>query len=229
MISATWLGQGGYLFAINGKKLCVDPYLSDSVSKSDGFSRLIPIPIEPRDLQADLLLCTHHHQDHLDPETVLALDREKIGGFYGPDSCVERFSRIGIENSIPFNRGSSCHLGGAELVAVYADHTSDSIGLIIAGEVTVYLTGESRWSPKLLEAKQFHPDILICCMNGKLGNMDFREAARLAEELQVKIAIPSHYGMFAENTEDPERLRAALSGTGIQYRELPWNQSVLFK
>ena len=61
---------------------------------------------------------------------------------------------------------------------------------------------------------------MIVCINGKLGNMDYRSAARLAQEIGVKTAIPCHYGMFGENTEDPENFRSALSTTGVEYREL---------
>ena len=48
------------------------------------------------------------------------------------------------------------------------------------------------------------PEFLFICINGKLGNMNAEEAVRLTEVLEPKAAIPTHYGMFASNTEDPE-------------------------
>jgi L-ascorbate metabolism protein UlaG (beta-lactamase superfamily) len=48
------------------------------------------------------------------------------------------------------------------------------------------------------------PTALLVCINGKLGNMTAAEAARLAAALRPRVAIPMHYGMFADNTADPQ-------------------------
>lgn len=68
---------------------------------------------------------------------------------------------------------------------------------------------------------------MITCINGKLGNMDCESDARLAGEIGVKMAVPCHYGMFEDNTENPERFRTALEGTGILYKELRFMETVV--
>ena len=40
--------------------------------------------------------------------------------------------------------------------------------------------------------------------NTKTAAVPAEEAVRLTEVLEPKAAIPTHYGMFASNTEDPE-------------------------
>jgi L-ascorbate 6-phosphate lactonase len=105
-------------------------------------------------------------------------------------------------------------LGDATIYGVYAAHTPDSIGVVVSFEgITCYLVGDSLYDDKLLNVKRYKPDILLCCINGKLGNMNYLEAAKLAGELDVKVAVPCHYGMFKENTEDPAKF----------LRELPTN------
>jgi len=218
----TWIGQGGYLFNLGDKVLCVDPYLSDSMNNDGKFSRLLPIPIEPQELKADMIICTHDHIDHLDEATILKTNIKDIV-YGGPDSCLQHYREIGIpeENIVAINRGDTYELGQAKIHGVHAEHIQDSIGVIVEyKDVRVYLAGDSLYHEKLLEAKKLRPNILICCINGRLGNMNYKEAAQLAMDLEVEIAIPSHYGMVAENTEDPSKFFRCLKGTSIIGMEL---------
>jgi L-ascorbate 6-phosphate lactonase len=56
------------------------------------------------------------------------------------------------------------------------------------------------------------------------------EAARLARELNVKIAIPCHYDMFPDNSLPPQLLRTNLivEGIGERYRELQHGKPFTF-
>ena len=101
----TWLGQGGYLFNLGDKVLCIDPYLSNSMYNNGKYNRLLPIPIEPRELKADMIICTHDHIDHLDEATISKTNMNDIL-YAGPDSCQQHFRVIGIpvENIISLNR-----------------------------------------------------------------------------------------------------------------------------
>jgi L-ascorbate metabolism protein UlaG (beta-lactamase superfamily) len=47
-------------------------------------------------------------------------------------------------------------------------------------------------------------DIAILPINGKIGNMNGRDAAHLANDIGAKIVIPCHYDMFEFNTADPD-------------------------
>ena len=53
-------------------------------------------------------------------------------------------------------------------------------------------------------------DLMIICINGRLGNMNVDEAVRLTEILAPRLGIPTHYGMFESNTEDPEKYTSRL-------------------
>ncbi len=53
--------------------------------------------------------------------------------------------------------------------------------------------------------------MLLVCINGKWGNLNVDEAARLAKAVGPKTAIPNHYDVMATNAEDPERFRAAMA------------------
>ena len=216
-----WLGQGGYLLACGATRLAIDPYLSDSLyalkNGDPGFRRMTPPPIPPQALAADALVATHAHADHLDPETVVPA-AERVGLFLGPDSCVRKYEGLGIPTAKirPLNRGQTVALGPLRLEAVYACHTEDSIGLCVrAPEGLCYFVGDSLLDERML-AQALRPDLLLCCINGRLGNMDAEEAAALAQALAPKAAIPCHYGLLPANTADPARFREALEGSGIR-------------
>lgn len=221
-LEITWIGQGGYVLRLGEKVLCIDPYLSNSMARDGKFERLLPIPFKPQDLKADMVICTHDHIDHLDEATILGTNMNDIL-YGGPDSCIKHYREIGIpeKNLVPINRGQIYELGKARIHGVFAQHTEDSIGIVVEyQEARIYITGDSLFDEKLLEVKKLEPNILICCINGRLGNMNYTEAAKLAIDLDVEVAIPSHYGMVAENTEDPGKFVEELKGTPITVIEL---------
>lgn len=223
-LEITWIGQGGYLFKLGEKTLCIDPYLSNSMANDGKYERLVPIDIRPQELKTDMIICTHDHIDHLDEATISKTNINDIL-YGGPDSCIQHYRRIGIpdDNLIPINRGQTYKLGKARIHGVFAHHTEDSIGVVVEYEgVCIYLVGDSLYHEKLLEVSELNPDILICCINGKLGNMNYREAANLAISLGVQAAIPSHYGMVVENTEDPSKFLECLKNSSVKGLELEY-------
>ena len=207
MLNITWLGQGGYMLKDGDFSLCIDPYLSDSVFKSSGKVRLIDPPIKPEELECDLMVCTHNHLDHVDPDTISVMKSLKTTTFLAPTDCEEKMRGLGVENYIAFDEGATYRRGGFSLEAVYADHTSKSaIGVVVRhGGLTLLFTGDTFYNERLREYKKFNVDVLFICINGKLGNMNVDEAVTLTKEIGAKVGVPTHYGMFAVNTEDPSK------------------------
>ena len=71
-----WLGQSGFLLRRGGRYLLVDPYLSDSLTRKYAATetphvRMTRRVVAPERLDfVDVVLATHGHTDHLDPETL---------------------------------------------------------------------------------------------------------------------------------------------------------------
>ena len=57
-------------------------------------------------------------------------------------------------------------------------------------------------------------------INGKLGNLDGPEAARLARTVDAALAVPCHYDMFEFNTATPDAFVAECERLGQPYRVL---------
>jgi len=71
-----WIGQEGFVIKSASLVVYIDPYLStyaERVTKGrpDEHVRIKPAPMQPQDVDhADLVLCTHDHADHIDPESI---------------------------------------------------------------------------------------------------------------------------------------------------------------
>ena len=213
MLKITWLGQGGYMLCDGKTSLCIDPYLSNSVFKASGKERLVPPPIKPEELECDVMICTHNHLDHVDPDTISVMKSRDTALFLAPCDCEEKMRSLGVVNYRKFDEGDRCAVGEFELEAVFADHTSKSaIGAVVRhGGLTLLFTGDTFYNERLRAYSRFGVDVLFICINGKLGNMNVEEAIRLTGEIGAKVGVPTHYGMFAVNTEDPKKYTSRVS------------------
>lgn len=225
----TWLGQSGYLLEYNNYRLVVDPYLSDVVFKRQGIHRLIDPPVSMEELRPDALLISHNHLDHFDPETVEQVrDRYPQCLIAGPQSVIDYARKLGIqeERLLSIAVGKHLMIGGFEVRATPAYHSDPfSVGFLIeVNDKLLYMTGDTLWKDTLagdvrtLAGKAI--DWLFIVINGKLGNMNWVEAVELTAQLRPTHAIPKHYGMFAENTEDPNLFIEACINQQIDAREL---------
>lgn len=74
-----WLGQAGFVIDGGGRRVVIDPYLSDSLAEKYAgtkfpHQRMMPAPIGPGEIaHVDLVIATHAHTDHMDPGTLPAL------------------------------------------------------------------------------------------------------------------------------------------------------------
>src|SRR5215831_5331103 len=72
-----WLGQSGFLLQWKGKRILIDPYLSDSLTKKYAATDKPHIRMSERVVDPGLLkeisivTSSHNHTDHLDAETLM--------------------------------------------------------------------------------------------------------------------------------------------------------------
>src|ERR1700741_879212 len=74
-----WLGQSGFLLQWNGKRVLLDPYLSDSLTKKYADTKKPHIRMSERFVAPELfenisiVTSSHNHTDHLDAETLIPI------------------------------------------------------------------------------------------------------------------------------------------------------------
>lgn len=216
-----WLTQGGFLFAHRGQRLVADPYMSDCLA-AKGLPRLVPFPMPLAELKPEVLLCTHDHLDHFDPESV-----GQIAAAYpqcllaGAANSHKHFLAMGLdrERCRLLEIGKRETLAGMDVLPVFAKHSdAAAIGVVVsAGGKRVYLTGDTEFDERLFAAPEVRGvDLLLICINGRMGNMTLDEAVATVKRLAPKAAAPMHYGLFARNTADPAPFVAQCQEVGIK-------------
>lgn len=216
----TWIGQSGYVLETARTKIILDPYLSDVVNRVAGRPRLVEAPFAPRDVNADAIICTHDHLDHLDVDAVAEMNRNIP--FLTTKKGKVKLENMGFTKVTALGAGQSALLGDVTIHAVFAHHTVEAFGVVMEAEgQTLYFSGDTLYDEELFSIADFCPDFTFICINGKLGNMNVVEAALTANRIGAKVSIPTHYGMFASNTEDPTRFTALVNNSRI----LEYNQT----
>ena len=226
-LGVEWLGQSGFLLHFShGATVCIDPYLSHAMAGGKTRERLLPIPLAPWQLGADVVITTHDHIDHFDEITLRPLAEIPDMIFAGPSSCRNHWLAMGLpaERFLRLDRGDALEVAGVRLAARHAQHRSgaleDAIGVVLeAGGFRVYHVGDSEYVPALVAgAGELRPDLLLVPINGRGGNMDYTQAAQLTDVVQPRAVIPMHYGMFASNAAYPQDFVDACRASGVEAR-----------
>lgn len=197
----TWLGQAGLLFDTGDTKIMVDPYLSDSVAKQDPKKRR-RVAVDERFLEItpDILICTHNHLDHTDPETLAQiLNTEKAITVLAPFDSWHTVNAFGRNhNYVMFNRLSRWTEGNIHFKAVRADHSDKTaIGVIIEHEQAIYyLAGDTLYNDEIFLDLPAMIDVIFLPINGSGNNMNMADAQAFAEKAGAGKAVPLHFGMF---------------------------------
>ena len=200
-MNITWLGQAGLLFEVNGKTIIVDPYLSNSVAAIEPQNQRA-VPVDPRflELKPDILLLTHNHLDHTDPDTLqhyLTKDHEALVLASGNAYYNVRKLFGGKHNYVLFNRHTQWTAFGIRFQAVKAEHSDDcAIGILMEAEgKTYYITGDTLYNEDIFSDLPPHIDYVFLPINGRGNNMNMQDAKEFCQRIGAK-AIPLHCGLF---------------------------------
>ena len=206
-MKVTWLTQAGLLFDTGKIKIMVDPYLSDSVGETLDPAKHRRIPADERFLSLipDVLLITHDHLDHLDPDTLksyLTQTEKPVTVLAGENAYFKARAFGGPHNYVLLAPHSVWSEGGVTFYSVKAEHSDrTAVGFIIDdGDATYYVSGDTLYNydviDEVLELVEDGVDYAFLPINGVGNNMNARDAADLAYEIQAKRAVPLHYGLF---------------------------------
>ena len=224
-----YLGQTGFILHSDGIKIVLDPYLSDYVDRNVTnirWKRNYPPPCNPQDLaDADLVLLSHAHCDHTDPDTVIPLYQAGKMIFLAPYEVISLLKSWGFSESrlialddrqcIDFHHISVRAIAAAheELNYGYKGHIRElSFHLAFKNGITVFFGGDMCLYPGLIEKIPKPVTISLLPINGRsdarnrldiVGNLTYQEAAELSAQIKANLLIPTHFDLYDINGEDP--------------------------
>ncbi len=205
-MKVTWLTHSGLLFDNGTVKIMVDPYLSDAVGGHDPAKhRRIPVREELLDVKPDVILITHDHADHLDPETLerLLSDTSRSVLVMAPEAAYSRLVQYkNGHNYVRLAPHTVWSFGGVTFYSVKAEHSDPTAaGFILDdGIKTYYVSGDTLYNydviDDVLDLVDSGVDYAFVPINGTENNMNAKDAADFAYEIGAKCAVPVHYGLF---------------------------------
>ena len=225
-----WLGQSGYLLQWNGRRILIDPYLSDSLTKKYATTNKPHIRMSERVINPALFTnisivsSSHNHTDHLDGETLIPLLKNNPGiKFIIPEAnraFVADRVKCDINFAVGLNDKEEITINDFTFYGIPAKHNEIErdesgnckfMGFVIQfGGWSIYHSGDTLWFDEMVDLlKPFAVDVAILPINGNdpkrgvAGNLDVKEAALLGKTIGAKTVIPCHYNMFEFNTANP--------------------------
>ena len=197
----TWISQAGLLFEHNGKVIMVDPYLSDSVGKIDSTKhRRVPVPEELFEVKPDVIIFTHDHLDHYDPETIERfIGKDTAITVLSPTSVYKEVRKFGGRNNyVVFDPRTSWTEYGIRFSSVKAVHSDPyAIGVIIDdGNKKYYVTGDTLYNDDIFDDIPNDVYAIFLPINGVGNNMNMTDAKRFCERVSPRFVVPMHCGLF---------------------------------
>jgi L-ascorbate metabolism protein UlaG (beta-lactamase superfamily) len=180
-VSIKWLAHASFQITSEGKIIYID--LGEYGAPSE---------------KADLILVTHSHTDHCDPEKIAMLRKEGTV-IIAPADCASKI-RGGIK---ALKLGEEASVGNVKVKAVQAYNTKRfrspgnpfhpkgyGVGYLITIEgKTIYHAGDTDFIPEMREVGMVDVALLP---SGDTYTMNGAEAAEAAIAINPKIVIPMH-------------------------------------
>lgn len=246
-----WFGHAAFSVTTpRGKVLLIDPWFSNpsNPEAKEGRDPLASVP------KVDYILITHGHRDHVgdaveiakktgavlvcNPE--LAGNLVKLAGFPARQAETDAIMGIGGEIQIadgevtvamtPAVHSSSVYnpkAGPTEAERAYGGNPAGFV-LIIKGGPTIYHSGDTAYFKDMETiGEEYQIDLALLNAGGHFG-MEPRMAARAAQSLHARLAVPQHYATFPGIAQNADDFAAELKRLKISFYEMKPGETITF-
>ena len=214
----TYYGHSTFSVTIEGKKLLFDPFITPN--------ELANQLVEVDKVEADFILGSHGHQDHI-ADCVRIADRtgaKVISNF----EIHEWLNKQGIENTHPMNTGGKWDFGAFQVKCVTAHHSSalpdgsnggSAMGFIIfSNEGNFYFAGDTALTLDMQLIPRWAKLNFAVLPIGDNFTMDVEDAILCAEMISCSNIIGVHFDTFGYIRIDHQKAVKAFANAGATLR-----------
>ncbi|WP_121742960.1 MBL fold metallo-hydrolase [Natronorubrum halophilum] len=232
-VAVWYLGCNGFIFkGAAGTTIYIDPYLG--LGDPPRTVRMIPVPFDPDDVtEADAVLATHEHSDHVHGESQAPILEATDATFYAPDDSLaaaredqswesewditdEHFAEVSPDDTLEI---------GEFTVHVETANDPDAthpVSYVLEHDAgTFFHGGDTKPSDefeRIGEAYDIDLGVLAFGTVGRIPDKETREPKRTrwyndenqiieaASALRLERLLPSHWDMWRGLTSDPKVL-----------------------
>ncbi|MCE5214054.1 MAG: metal-dependent hydrolase [Methanobacterium sp.] len=217
-----WLGHSAFqIITEHNLKILIDPFISNNPS----------CPVKVEEVQADIILVTHGHQDHFG-DTMEIANRTGAVVVSNHEHSVY-LSQQGFD-SWGMNIGGNIKFQDINITMVNATHSSDmdfieeigaggsSCGFIIKleNDRIIYHSGDTGLygDMRTIIRDIYHPEIALIPIGDRF-TMGLMEATIAVEWIEPEIVIPMHYNTYPIIEQNPleftEMVESLNTGTKV--------------
>jgi L-ascorbate metabolism protein UlaG (beta-lactamase superfamily) len=198
-VSFTWLGHSAFLFEIDDKKILVDPFITGN--------RLAPVQADA--LDADVILLSHAHGDHLGDTVDIA---QRTGAPVVANFEIGNWlMNNGVENVVQVNPGGN-HNGGFYRVKWTIAHHSSSFPdgtyggqpngfILFVEDFKLYFAGDTCAFLDMELIGVVGLDVAFLPIGDKF-TMGPEESLKAIDLLRARTVVPMHYNTFDPIMQD---------------------------
>ncbi len=223
MLKLTYLSHSSFILDDGTHTLVIDPFLSGNPTA----------PMKADDIEAQFVVLTHAHGDHLGDgldiakkHDALVIAVNELASYAAAQGAKAHNMHIGGAYNFPFGRlkWTIAHHGSSSPDGQYM---GEPAGVVITmGGKTVYHTGDTGL---FLDMQLIGERDAIDCMIAPIGDnftMGIDDAVKAVEFVKPGLAIPMHYNTFPVIEADPDEFRIKVAEKGFNARVMQFGETI---